>query len=47
MAGQNIISSNILLTDLMMAGSGDGRLSYTYVLSAKREHIDRAIIGAI
>ena len=22
----------------MMDGSGDGRLSYTYILSAKREH---------
>ena len=35
------------MTDLMMDGSGDGGLSYIYILSAKREHIDRALIGAI
>ena len=38
----------IMLTDLMMDVSGDsGTLSYTYILSADREHIDRAIILAI
>ena len=30
-----------------MDGSGDGGLSYTYILSAKMEDIDRAIIWAI
>ena len=30
-----------MLTDLM-AGSGDGGLSYTYTLSTKREHIDKS-----
>ena len=28
-----------MLTDLMMDGSGDDGLSYTYNLSAKREHM--------
>ena len=31
----------------MINGSGDGGLSYTYILNTKTEHIDRAITWAI
>ena len=31
-------------THLMMDGSGDGGLDYTYILSAKLEHMGSAII---
>ena len=36
-----------MLIDLMMNGSGDGGLICIHILSAKREHIDSAIISAI
>ena len=32
-----------MLTDLRMDGSGSSGLSYTYIHSAQREHIDRAM----
>ena len=40
--GTIIICCVVVLTNLMMDGSGNGGLSYTNILSTKEEHTDRA-----